>query len=117
MPLGPVGSGTDTLDAAVEGVKIQVLDPADADVLFFLTITLQAAGQIEPGQALKPGQIYDANRFSLTAAVRDAGGEITWTGLAPDDRDRLETLLRERMETDDIILTSGGVSMGELDLI
>jgi molybdenum cofactor synthesis domain-containing protein len=72
---------------------------------------------IEPGQALKPGQIYDANRFSLTAAVREAGGEITWTGLAPDDRDQLETLLRERMAIDDVIITSGGVSMGDLDLI
>src|SRR5690606_27924014 len=72
---------------------------------------------IEPGQELKPGQIYDANRFSLTAAVREAGGEITWSGLAPDERERLETLLRERMEVDDIILTSGGVSMGDLDLI
>ena len=72
---------------------------------------------IEPGQELKPGQIYDANRFSLTAAVQEAGGEITWSGLAPDDRKRLETLLRERMEVDDIILTSGGVSMGDLDLI
>lgn len=72
---------------------------------------------IEPGHDLKPGQIYDANRFSLTAAVLDAGGEVTWTGLAPDDRDQLETLLRERMEVDDIILTSGGVSMGDLDLI
>ena len=72
---------------------------------------------IEPGQELKPGQIYDANRFSLTAAVQEAGGEITWSGLAPDDRGRLEALLRERMEVDDIILTSGGVSMGDLDLI
>jgi molybdenum cofactor synthesis domain-containing protein len=72
---------------------------------------------IEPGRDLAPGQIYDANRFSLSAAVRDAGGEITWSGLAPDDREHLETLLRERMGVDDIILTSGGVSMGDLDLI
>jgi molybdenum cofactor synthesis domain-containing protein len=72
---------------------------------------------IEPGTNARPGQIYDANRFSLTAAVRDAGGEVTWSGLAPDDREHLESLLRERMEVDDIILTSGGVSMGDLDLV
>lgn len=72
---------------------------------------------IEPGAPLAPGQIYDANRFSLSAAVIEAGGELTWSGLAPDDREQLESLLHERMETDDIIITSGGVSMGDLDLI
>ncbi|HEV2127166.1 MAG TPA: gephyrin-like molybdotransferase Glp [Thermomicrobiales bacterium] len=82
-------------------------------------VSILATGDevMEPGSELKPGQIYDANRFSLSAAVLDAGGEITWSGLAPDRRDQLEALLRERMETDDIILTSGGISMGELDLI
>ena len=82
-------------------------------------VSILATGDevIEPGTPLQPGQIYDANRFSLSAAVAEGGGEITWSGLAPDNRERLEALLRERMEVDDIILTSGGVSMGELDLI
>jgi molybdenum cofactor synthesis domain-containing protein len=82
-------------------------------------VSILATGDevIEPGADLKPGQIYDANRFSLSAAVLEAGGEITWSGLAPDDREQLEAFLRERMETDDIVLTSGGVSMGDLDLI
>lgn len=82
-------------------------------------VSILATGDevIEPGTPLQPGQIYDANRFSLSAAVIEAGGEITWSGLAPDNREHLEVLLRERMETDDIVLTSGGVSMGDLDLI
>jgi molybdenum cofactor synthesis domain-containing protein len=82
-------------------------------------VSILATGDevMEPGTELHPGQIYDANRFSLSAAVLEAGGVISWSGLVPDNRERLEALLRERMATDDIILTSGGVSMGELDLI
>lgn len=71
----------------------------------------------DPHEPIGPGEIRDANRFSLAAALRDEPVEITWIGKAPDDRDALETLIDERMEEDDIILTSGGVSMGEKDYI
>src|SRR5699024_3227436 len=72
---------------------------------------------VEPDQPLTPGHIRDSNRFSLVAALREEPVEITYAGKAPDDQDALESLLRERMESDDIIITSGGVSMGERDLI
>jgi molybdenum cofactor synthesis domain-containing protein len=71
----------------------------------------------EPEEATGPGQIRDANRFSLSAALSEAGAEITWTGKAPDNRADLEALLDTRTREDDIVITSGGVSMGELDLI
>ena len=72
---------------------------------------------VEPGEPTGPGQIRDSNRFSLLAALREEPVEITYAGKAPDVRDQLEAFLRQRMEEDDIIITSGGVSMGELDLI
>jgi molybdenum cofactor synthesis domain-containing protein len=72
---------------------------------------------VEPEEPVGPGQIRDANRFSLTSALIEAGAEITWTGMAPDNREELETLLSVRTASDDIVITSGGVSMGELDLI
>lgn len=72
---------------------------------------------VEPEQPVGPGQIRDANRFSLWTALIEAGAEISWTGKAPDNRDELEALLNERTASDDIVITSGGVSMGELDLI
>jgi molybdopterin molybdotransferase len=72
---------------------------------------------VEPEEAVGPGQIRDSNRFSLTAALVEAGAEITWSGKAPDNREDLETLLNVRTASDDIVITSGGVSMGELDLI
>lgn len=72
---------------------------------------------VEPGAAVGPGQIYDANRFSLIAAVRQAGAEVVWAGKGPDEREALRNVLRERIAASDVVLTSGGVSMGELDLI
>lgn len=71
----------------------------------------------DPHEPIGPGQIRDANRFALAAALRDEPVEISWIGKAPDDRAALERLIAERMKTDDVILTSGGVSMGEKDYI
>ena len=72
---------------------------------------------VDPGDPLRPGQIRDSNRFSLLAALRDEPVKVTFAGRAPDDRNQLEAFLRQRMDEDDIIITSGGVSMGDLDLI
>lgn len=72
---------------------------------------------VEPGRALGPGQIRDSNRFSLGAALQRVGADVVWSGQAPDDRSRLRRLLTERIETSDVVISSGGVSMGELDLV
>ncbi len=72
---------------------------------------------VEPGATVAPGQIRDANRFSLIAAVQSAGAEIVWSGKAPDTREPLRRLLAERIAESDVVLTSGGVSMGQLDLV
>lgn len=72
---------------------------------------------VEPGEPLGPGQIRDSNRFSLTAALRAEGCEVTFAGKAPDQREPLERFLHERLASDDIVITSGGVSMGDLDLV
>lgn len=72
---------------------------------------------VEPGAPVGPGQIRDANRFALVAALVDAGAEVVWSGKAPDERDALRRLLVERLAATDLVVTSGGVSMGDLDLI
>jgi gephyrin len=72
---------------------------------------------VEPGDPAGPGQIRDSNRFSLVAALQSTGAEIVWSGKGPDERDALERVMRERIAASDIVITSGGVSMGELDLI
>jgi molybdenum cofactor synthesis domain-containing protein len=72
---------------------------------------------VDPGQPIGPGQIRDSNRFSLVAALLTTDAEIVWSGKAPDQRDALEALLRERIADSDVVITTGGVSMGELDLV
>jgi molybdenum cofactor synthesis domain-containing protein len=72
---------------------------------------------VEPGEPLAPGQIRDSNRFSLCAALLAEGCEITYAGKAPDQHAELEAFLDERMAIDDVVITSGGVSMGDRDLI
>lgn len=72
---------------------------------------------VEPGDTLEPGKIRDSNRFSLIAALRQAGADVIWAGKGADEREGLERTLRERITESDVVITSGGVSMGELDLI
>lgn len=71
----------------------------------------------EPGHARKPGQIFDSNRFSLHGLVEAAGGEPTDHGIVPDLYDVLHARLRAAAATADVVLTSGGVSVGDHDLV
>jgi molybdopterin molybdotransferase len=68
-----------------------------------------------PGAPLPPGGIYDANRFSLTAALQRLGAEVIDLGLVRDDPPALEATLREAVDRADVVVTSGGVSAGDAD--
>jgi molybdenum cofactor synthesis domain-containing protein len=72
---------------------------------------------VEPGEPVGPGQIRDSNRFSLAAAATHAGADVVWSGAAPDTLNDLRQVLVERIADSDVVITSGGVSMGQLDLI
>lgn len=72
---------------------------------------------VEPDAQPGPGQIRDSNRFSLIAATLEAGADVIWAGHGPDEVDALRDLLVERIAQSDVVITSGGVSMGDLDLI
>ena len=71
----------------------------------------------EPGDERKPGQIFDSNRFSLHGLVLAAGGQPTDHGIVPDLYDVLHARLSSAAATADIVLTSGGVSVGDYDLV
>jgi molybdopterin molybdotransferase len=71
---------------------------------------------IEPGQALAPGQIYDINRFTLSAVVSDNGGVPMPQSPAPDSIEALSEALDRCLEND-IVVVSGGSSVGERDLM
>ena len=72
---------------------------------------------LEPSEPLSPGKIRDSNRYMLRSALEAAGAEIIWAGKGPDVRGKLEPLLVRLIADSDIVITSGGVSMGDLDLI
>ena len=71
----------------------------------------------EPGESVGPGQIHDSNRFSLMAAVHEAGGEAIDLGVAHDRRGELADKVMAGLQAADALVTSGGVSMGQLDLL
>jgi molybdopterin molybdotransferase len=72
---------------------------------------------VEPGRSRRPGQIYDANRFSLGGMVAAAGAEPIDLGIVPDVRDVLRERLLHAAGAADVVLTSGGVSVGDYDLV
>ena len=72
---------------------------------------------IEPDALPGPGQIRDSNRYTLMAAVRRAGAEAVSLGIGSDTREALSDKIVEGLATCDALVTSGGVSMGKLDLI
>lgn len=72
---------------------------------------------VEPHEMPPPGAVRDSNRYALVAAASEAGAEVVWHGHGRDDEATLERLVRQGLERADVLLTSGGVSMGTRDLI
>jgi molybdopterin molybdotransferase len=70
-----------------------------------------------PGEPLAPGAIYNSNRFTLRGLLENLGCEITDFGIVPDSLDATRSTLREAARGHDLIITSGGVSVGEEDHI
>jgi molybdopterin molybdotransferase len=80
---------------------------------------LSSGDEIQPAEtvALRPGAIRDANRPMLVALLSDLGVEVRDLGIIPDDARLLRSTLDEAAATCDGVVTSGGVSMGEHDLV
>lgn len=72
---------------------------------------------IEPGQDLGPGQIYDSNREALRALLADLPIELLDFGVIPDREDEIAAALDKAAQQAAFIMTSGGVSVGDADLV
>ncbi len=70
---------------------------------------------VMPGEPLPPGAIYNSNRFTLRALLEGLGCEVIDLGIVPDKLEATRAALREAAARADVILTSGGVSVGEED--
>ncbi|GGN56270.1 gephyrin-like molybdotransferase Glp [Streptomyces kronopolitis] len=72
---------------------------------------------VQPGEALGPGEIHDSNSFQLTAAARAAGALAYRVGAVADDADTLRSTLEDQLIRADLLVTSGGVSVGAYDVV
>jgi len=82
-----------------------------------LKVALLTTGDelIEPGQPLQPGQIYNANQYMLTSMLTTLNCEVTKIGPVIDDADAIKCALEQAAQSCDVIISSGGVSVGEED--
>jgi len=71
----------------------------------------------EPGQPLPAGTIHNSNSYALLAAVKEAGGEPIMFPPAPDRLDAIRETIRQAQAEADLIISSGGVSVGDFDLV
>ncbi|MFE7775708.1 gephyrin-like molybdotransferase Glp [Streptomyces sp. NPDC057445] len=72
---------------------------------------------VQPGEELAEGQIYDSNSFALTAAARDAGAIAYRVGAVTDDADELRATIEDQLIRADLLVTTGGVSVGAYDVV
>jgi putative molybdopterin biosynthesis protein len=106
----------------------QVLGASEIGVLAALGLTkarcskppivavLSTGGEVtEPGKPLPIGKIYDINAFSLSTAVIESGAKPVYYGVVPDDKVALTKALTSALTSADVVITSGGVSVGPRD--
>jgi molybdopterin molybdotransferase len=72
---------------------------------------------VEPGNSTEPGQIHESNSYILTAAAREAGATVFRVGIVPDDDRSLMNAIEDQLIRADLVLTSGGVSVGAYDVV
>lgn len=72
---------------------------------------------VQPGEALTAGTIYDSNSFALAAAARDAGAIAYRVGAVADDADTLRSTIEDQLIRADLLVTTGGVSVGAYDVV
>ncbi|WP_148714124.1 molybdopterin molybdotransferase MoeA [Chitinolyticbacter meiyuanensis] len=104
------------LSAAERGL-IAAVGLAEVEVLRPLRVALLCTGDelVEPGQPLGPGQIYNSNRYQLVQLLQALGCVVTDYGIVADELALTTRILREAAADHDVVLSTGGVSVGEED--
>lgn len=72
---------------------------------------------VTPGAPLAPGQIYNSNRYTLAGLINDLDCELIDLGIVPDTLEATEAALARAAREADVVITSGGVSVGEADYV
>ena len=92
---------------------------AEVEVYAPLRVAILSTGDelVEPGNPLQPGQIYNSNRYTLIGLLKGLGMDILDLGIVPDDLEQTESAFIRAAAEADVIISSGGVSVGEEDHI
>ena len=122
--------GTDIKKGSIVLKKGQVLGSREIGVIAALgkaqikvysvpTVAVLSTGAevTEPGKKLPDGKIFDINAYSLSTAVLESGGKPVYSGVVPDDSAELHAALEHALACADMVITSGGVSVGPKDLM
>lgn len=98
---------------------IASLGQSQVQVVRRLKVAIVSTGNevIAPGAPLEPGQIYDSNRHSMMAVLHALGVEVVDLGIIRDDKASIAAALQKGADKADVVLTSGGVSEGDYDLV
>ena len=90
---------------------------AEVKVFKPLRVAIMSTGDelVEPGGRLAEGQIFNSNRFALEGLIRGLGMEVVDLGIVEDTPDATDRILRQAAERADLIVSTGGVSVGEED--
>ena len=120
--------GSDIKKGETVLIKGQVLGSSEIGVLAALGLTkvkvlkipvvavLSTGGEVtELGETLPEGKIYDINAYSVSTAVIESGGKPVYFGVIPDDKVALLKALQIALASSDMVITSGGVSVGPRD--
>jgi molybdopterin molybdotransferase len=103
--------------SAQELGQIAAIGRAEIPCFKRLSVALVSTGDelARPGQQAGPGQIYNSNRFTVSGLLEAWGFEMIDMGITRDDPDTVRKVLQEAAARTDVIITTGGVSVGEED--
>jgi molybdenum cofactor synthesis domain-containing protein len=104
-----LGSSEIGVLAALGLTKVKVLK------IPMVAVISTGAEVTEPGKPLPPGKIYDINAYSISTAVIESGGKPVYFGVVPDDKAALAKAMQTAVASADMVITSGGVSVGPRD--
>ncbi|EIA4707463.1 bifunctional molybdopterin-guanine dinucleotide biosynthesis adaptor protein MobB/molybdopterin molybdotransferase MoeA [Vibrio cholerae] len=92
---------------------------AHADVFRSLKVAIFSTGdEVQaPGGEIEPNSIFDSNRFTLTGLLKQFGCQVIDLGIIEDDEAKMMQVLEQAVEQADVVITSGGVSVGDADFI
>lgn len=117
-------AGTELLPAGIKlnAPEIAILAAAQCVQLRVyrkLKVAILSSGNelVTPDQPLQPGEIVDSNQYAIASLVRQTGAEVFMLGIVKDDPEVLKQTISEAIANSDIIISSGGVSVGDYDYV